>query len=43
MAENCKCSKVVGKVSLMIKHGPGFMVSHLHSLFNVVVDMGHIN
>jgi hypothetical protein len=40
MAEIGKCSKVVGKVFLMIKNGPGFMVSHMHSLFNVVVDYG---
>ena len=38
MAENRKCLKVVGKVFLMIKNGPGFMVSQMHSLFNVVVD-----
>ena len=40
MTENRKCLKVVGKVFLMIKNGPGFMVSHMHSLFNVVVDYG---
>ena len=38
MAENGKVVKVVGKVFLMIKHGPGFMVSQMHSLFNKVVD-----
>ena len=37
MAEN---GKVVGKVFLMIKNGPGFMVSQMHSLFNKVVDNG---
>ena len=33
MAENGKVAKVVGKVFLMIKNGPGFMVSLMHSLF----------
>ena len=33
MAENGKVAKVVGKVFLMIKSGPGFMVSLMHSLF----------
>ena len=32
MAENGKVVKVVGKVFLMIKNGPGFMVSQMHSL-----------
>ena len=32
MAENVKWIKVVGKVFLMIKNGPGFMVSQMHSL-----------
>ena len=36
MAENGKVVKVVGKVFLMIKNGPGFMVSQMHSLFNIV-------
>ena len=40
MAENVKWVKVVGKVFLMIKNGPGFMVSQMHSLFNKVVDNG---
>ena len=40
MAENVKWIKVVGKVFLMIKNGPGFMVSQMHSLFNNVVDNG---
>ena len=40
MAENGKVVKVVGKVFLMIKNGPGFMVSQMHSLFNKVVDNG---
>ena len=40
MAENVKWIKVVGKVFLMIKNGPGFMVSQMHSLFNKVVDNG---
>ncbi len=40
MAENVKRIKVVGKVFLMIKNGPGFMVSQMHSLFNKVVDNG---
>ena len=40
IAENKKCSKVVGKVFLMIKNGPGFMVSQMHSLFYKVVDNG---
>ena len=38
MAENVKWIKVVGKVFLMIKNGPGFMVSQMHYLFNKVVD-----
>ena len=36
MAENGKVVKVVGKVFLMIKNGPGFMVSQMHSLFKIV-------
>ena len=40
MADNGKAVKVVGKVFLMIKNGPGFMVSQMHSLFNKVVDNG---
>ena len=40
MAENGKVIKVVGKVFLMIKNRPGFMVSQMHSLFNIVVDNG---
>jgi len=40
MAENEKWMKVVGKVFLMIKNGPGFMVSQMHSLFNNVIDNG---
>ena len=40
MAENGKVVKVVGKVFLMIKNGPGFMVSQMHSLFIKVVDNG---
>ena len=38
MAENVKWIKFVGKVFLMIKNGPGFMVSQMHSLCNKVVD-----
>ena len=38
MAENRKWMKFVGKLFLMIKNGPGFMVSQMHSLFNKVVD-----
>ena len=40
MVENGKCLKFVGKVLLMIKNGPGCMVSQMHSLFNIVVDYG---
>ena len=40
MAENVKWIKFVGKVFLMIKNRPGFMVSQMHSLFNKVVDNG---
>ena len=40
MAENGKVVKVVGKEFLMIKNGPWFMVSQMHSLFNKVVDNG---
>ena len=36
MAECKRCLKVVGKVIRMIKNGPGFMVSHMLSLFNIV-------
>ena len=39
MAECKRCLKVVGKVFLMIKNGPGFMVSRMHSLFNIVWQM----
>ena len=39
MAECKRCLKVVEKVFLMIKNGPGFMVSHMHSLFNIVWQM----
>jgi len=35
MAENRKVVYGVGKVFLMIKNGPGFMVSQMHSLFNM--------
>ena len=38
MAENGKVVKVVGKVFLMIKNGPGFMVSQMHSLINKLID-----
>ena len=40
MEENGKVVKVVGKMFLMIKNVPGFMVSQMHSLFNKVVDNG---
>ena len=40
MAENRKVVYGVGKVFLMIKNGPGFIVSQMHSLFNIVVDNG---
>ena len=40
MTANRKWMIVVGKVFLMIKIGPGFMVSQMHSLFNKVVDNG---
>ena len=40
MAENVKVVKVVGKLFLMIKNGPGFMVSQMHFLFNKVVENG---
>ena len=40
MAENRKVVYGVGKVFLMIKNGPGFMVSQMYSLFNKVVDNG---
>ena len=32
MAECKRCLKIVGKVFLMIKNGPGFKVSQMHSL-----------
>ena len=40
MAEYKRCLKMVGKVFLIIKNGPGFMVSQMHSLFIVVVEKG---
>ena len=40
MATNKSGDKSVGKVFLMIKNGPGFMVSQMHSLFSKVVDNG---
>ena len=40
MAENEKCLKFVRNVFLMIKNGPMFMVSQMHSLFNKVVVNG---
>ena len=40
MAECRKCLKVVGKLFVMIKNGPGCMVSQMPSLFNKVVDNG---
>ena len=40
MAANKSSDKSVGKEFLMIKNGPGFMVSQMHSLFNDVVDNG---
>ena len=40
MAENGKVVKLVGKVFLMIKNGPGFMVSQMHYIFNKVIDNG---
>ena len=39
MAECKRCLKVVRKVFLMIKNGPGFMVSHMHCLFIMVWQM----
>ena len=39
MAECKRCLKVVGKLFLMIKNRPGFMVSHMHSLFNIVCQI----
>ena len=42
MAENGKVVYGVGKVFLMIKNGPGFMVSQMHPLFNKVVDNGTV-
>ena len=39
-AECKRCLKVVVKLFLMIKNGPGFMVSQMYSLFNKVVDNG---
>ena len=41
MAENVKWIKVVGKVFLMIKNGPGFMVSQMHPLFIKWQTMEH--
>ena len=40
MAANRKWIIVVGKLFLMIKIGPGFIVSQMHSLSNKVVDNG---
>ena len=33
ISENNKVAKVIGKVFLMIKSGPGFVVSQMQSLF----------
>ena len=41
IVENGKVVKVVGKVFLMIKNGPGFMVSQMHSLFIKWQTMEH--
>ena len=41
MAENGKVVYGVGKVFLMIKNGPGFMVSQMHSLFIKWQTMEH--
>ena len=41
MAENRKVVYGVGKVFLMIKNGPGFMVSQMHSLFIKWQTMEH--
>ena len=35
IAENGKVVKVVGKLFFMIKNGPGFIVSQMHSLLMV--------
>ena len=40
MTENGKWIKVVGGVCLMIKNGPGFMISQMHSPFSKVVGNG---
>ena len=40
MAGNRKWMIVVGKLFLMIKIGPGFIFSQMHSLSNKVVDNG---
>ena len=41
VAENGKVVYSVGKVFLMIKNGPGFMVSQMHSLFIKWQTMEH--
>ena len=41
MAENGKVVYGVGKVFLMVKNGPGFMVSQMHSLFIKWQTMEH--
>ena len=41
MAENGKVVYGVGNVFLMIKNGPGFMVSQIHSLFIKWQTMEH--
>ena len=40
MAANVKWIMVVEKLFLMIKIGPGFIVSQMHSLSSKVVDNG---
>ena len=40
MAECKRCLKMVGKEFLMIKNGPGIMVSQMHSLFIIVWQTG---
>jgi hypothetical protein len=43
ITENKNCGKVNGKLFLIIKNGPGFMGSLMHSLIKDMVDIGSYN
>jgi hypothetical protein len=43
ITENKKSNKVHGKLIIMIKSGPGFMDSLMHSLIKDMADIGSYN